>query len=152
MYCIDTSALIAAWEERYPPDLFPRFWENIDGAIQRGLVLSTNEVLEETSKRSRDLNRWLKERDGMFIPLEEDIQLEARSILARFPRLVGARRLRTSADPFVIATARVRDLIVVTEENYQGSLNKPNIPDVCGELDIECIKLLDLIRRENWIS
>ena len=29
-YCIDTSCLIAAWDERYPPENFPKFWEYLD--------------------------------------------------------------------------------------------------------------------------
>ena len=31
LYIPDTSALIAAWEERYPPDIFPAVWEFLDG-------------------------------------------------------------------------------------------------------------------------
>jgi hypothetical protein len=33
VYCIDTSALIAAWQERYPLENFPRVWERFDGLI-----------------------------------------------------------------------------------------------------------------------
>jgi Domain of unknown function (DUF4411) len=35
-YCIDTSSLIAAWEERYPIDHFPNFWKLFEGAIDDG--------------------------------------------------------------------------------------------------------------------
>ncbi|MBI1263321.1 MAG: DUF4411 family protein [Alphaproteobacteria bacterium] len=36
MYCIDTSSLIASWDERYPPEFFPRFWDNLDGGVTTG--------------------------------------------------------------------------------------------------------------------
>lgn len=152
MYCIDTSSLIAAWDERYPPDFFPRFWDNLAAAIEVGRIMSTEEVLTETSKRSKDLNEWLKQYPDMFIPLEEDVQVAVRDILRNYPRLVGLKKQRTSADPFVIATAVVRGFIVVTEEGRTGSLNKPHIPDVCGAVGVDCISLIDLIRAEKWVS
>jgi hypothetical protein len=38
-YCIDTSALIAAWYERYKPNRFPKLWEQLDQLIQEGLCV-----------------------------------------------------------------------------------------------------------------
>ena len=73
-------------------------------------------------------------------------------MLARFPRLVGERRLRTSADPFVIALARVMQMQIVTEEKPQGTLQRPNIPDVCTALGMRpCMGLLELIRAERRV-
>ncbi|MBI1263320.1 MAG: DUF4411 family protein [Alphaproteobacteria bacterium] len=109
-------------------------------------------VLNETSKRSKDLYTWLSQRDTMFVDFKEGVQLAVRDILAQFPRLVGERKHRTSADPFVIATAQLRGLVVVTEEKPTASLNRPNIPDVCAELDVKCINLIELIRAEKWVS
>ena len=40
------------------------------------------------------------------------------SLLQRFPRLVGERRLRTSADPFVIALARVAQVQIVRPRSW----------------------------------
>jgi len=54
------------------------------------------------------------------------------------------------ADPFVIALAKVEDLIVVTGERATNNLAKPKIPDVCNDMGIECINILDLMRREGW--
>lgn len=151
VYCIDTSALIAAWQERYPPENFPRFWERIDSLIADGRLVAPDEVLRETVKRSDELHAWLKDRVRMFRELEDAIQIEATQILSRFPRLVGERKLRTSADPFVIALAKVEGLQLVTEEKPTGSDSRPNIPDVCAALDMTTIGLLQLIRAEKWV-
>ena len=35
-YCIDTSALIAAWYERYKPNRFPKLWEQLDQLVTDG--------------------------------------------------------------------------------------------------------------------
>lgn len=151
-YCIDTSALIAAWQERYPPENFPRLWERFDELIEKGRLVAPVEVHRETAKRSDELHGWLKARPGMFRELDEKIQIEAANVLQAHPRLVGERKLRTSADPFVIALARVETLQIVTEEKFTNSANRPNIPDVCKALNMpRCFDLLKLIQAERWV-
>jgi hypothetical protein len=150
-YCIDTSSLIAAWQERYPIGNFPSFWAKIDVLIAEERLLAPIEVLHETKKRSDELHTWLKVQKSMFRELNDDIQIEAAKILSQFPRLVGEKKLRTSADPFVIAMARVEGLQIVTEEKPNGSLARPNIPDVCAEMNMTCIGLLQLIQTEKWV-
>lgn len=151
VYCIDTSSLVAAWQERYPPENFPRFWDKVDDLITEKRLVSPIEVLNEIQKRSDDLYKWLKARPDVFRELDNAVQIQAALVLARFPRLVGERKLRTSADPFVIALARVENLQIVTDEKPTGNLNRPNIPDVCMAMDMTSIGLLDLIRAEKWV-
>ena len=150
-YCLDSSSIIAAWDERYPPDNFPAFWTQMDRALNSQLVLVPEAVLDELDKKSKDAAKWLKERSGAIVPYESDIQRQAREILADFPRLVATRKITFAADPFVIATAMVKGLTVVSEEGPTGNLSKPNIPDVCRSLNVKCIKLIGLIRAEGWI-
>lgn len=152
VYCIDTSALIAAWQERYPPENFPSFWKRVDDLINIGHLIAPSEVLHETTKRSDELHKWLSEREHMFRELNDKIQVSAAKVLAKFPRLVGERKLRTSADPFVIALALVETLQIVTDEKPTGNLNRPNIPDVCAALGMTpCMGLLQLIQAEKWV-
>lgn len=152
IYCIDTSSFIAAWQERYPIDHFPAFWRKMDELIGAQRLLSPVEVLNETMKRSDELHQWLKQRANMFRELDDAIQIEAANVLAKFPRLVGQRKLRTSADPFVIALARVAGLKIVTDEKPTGNPERPNIPDVCIALGMEpSIGLLDVIKAERWV-
>ena len=40
-------------------------------------------------------------------------------------------------------------MTVVTEERG-GSESKPKIPSVCKSLGIDCVAVVDLIRREGW--
>ena len=150
-YCIDTSSLIAAWQERYPIGNFPSFWAKVDELVAEGRLLALVEVFREIEKRSDELHTWLKERKFMFRELNDEIQIEVSQVLARFPRLVGEKKLRTSADPFVIAMARVEGLQLVTEEKPNGTLVRPNIPDVCAEMNMSSIGLLQLIQSEKWV-
>jgi Domain of unknown function (DUF4411) len=151
IYCIDTSCLIAAWDERYPIDSFPNFWRLMDGAIQAGKIVAPQAVHDETEKKSNDLHDWLADRKQMFLDLDEPTQREVRSILARHPRLVAEKKQRFAADPFIIATARLQGLTIVTEERPTGSMNRPNIPDVCSDYGLAYMNLLQLIRAEAWV-
>jgi len=153
MYCIDTSALIAAWSERYPITNFPRFWDALDTLVKDSKCFAPHPVFMEIEKKSDELHQWLKPRAHMFIPINELIQLRAKAVLAKYPGLVGQLKDRTAADPFVIAAAIDRSLIVVTEENYTDSADRPRIPTVCADPDFACdrIKLLGLIQREKWV-
>ena len=150
-YCVDTSSLIAAWQERYPIENFPPFWAKMDALVAAGRMVAPIDVLNETAKRSDELHAWLKARPAMFRDLEDLIQIEAAQVLGQFPRLVGERKLRTSADPFVIALARVEGLQIVTDEKPTGSLARPNIPDVCNALGMVTMDLLQLIKTEKWV-
>lgn len=152
VYCIDTSSLIAAWQERYPIENFPLFWRKMEQLIQEQRLISPLEVLREIEKRSDELHAWLQAHPEMFLELTDDVQVAAGKVLGTYPRLVGERKLRTSADPFVIALARVNGLQLVTEEKPTGALQtRPNIPDVCADLGMEFFDLLQLIRTEKWV-
>jgi hypothetical protein len=115
IYCVDTSSLIAAWQERYPIENFPKFWDRLDGLIKEKRLISPIDVFIETKKRSDELYLWLKSRKAeLFLELDDAVQNEAANVLAKFPRLVGEKKLNTSADPFVIALALVQGVPVVT--------------------------------------
>jgi hypothetical protein len=152
IYCVDTSSLIAAWQERYPIDNFPKFWDRVDGLVKEKRLVSPVEVFLETENRSDELHGWLKARKAdIFFELDDAVQRAATNVLMRFPRLVEDKKLSTSADPFVIALALVRGVPVVTEEKLTGSDRKPHIPDVCAAFGVECKNLLDMIRSEKWV-
>jgi hypothetical protein len=151
IYCIDTSSLIAAWQERYPVENFPAFWEKVDGLIEAGRLMAPIDVLHEIKKRSDELHAWLKPRKSMFCELDDEVQVEAANVLTQFPRLVGEKKLRTSADPFVIALASVQGWQIVTDEKPTGNMQRPNIPDVCGRLGMTTFDILQLIRTERWV-
>jgi len=60
-----------------------------------------------------------------------------------------ATKNRNGADPFVIATARVKGLTVVTEEKG-GTTNKPKIPSECQALGVSCVNVLSFLRDQGW--
>jgi hypothetical protein len=149
-YCIDTSALIAAWSERYPVRRIPGFWQRLDDLIQRNRLVGPEEVRIEIKKKADGLYAWVNERKAMFLELEEPIQQQAKGLLAEFPWLLKNTPGKSPADPFVIALAVERKLTVVTEES-PGNARKPQIPYVCEAKGIKCIDLLGLLEAEDWV-
>lgn len=147
-YCLDTSFFIRTWRESYPLDVFPSFWTTFDKLIEDGEVGSPSVVLVELSKKDDELHKWAKARKGLFWPLEEDIQRAASEILKRFPKMMEEGRDRNTADPFVIAMAKVCGLTVVTTERSKPT--KPKIPDVCLEYGIPLLNVVGLLRDLKW--
>ncbi|HEX8310943.1 MAG TPA: DUF4411 family protein [Chthoniobacteraceae bacterium] len=154
IYSIDTNVLMD-WQARYfPTDIFPSMRDYVDGMIAEERW-SAPEIVEEELRAvgTAELVEWAKARPLMFIPLEE-VLAEALAIQARFPGLKDPKAEYEEADAYVIALAKLRDGIVVTQETSAAEKNRPKrthfIPDVCRELGLTCISFLGLMRREGW--
>jgi len=145
-YCVDTSGWLDGWQRHYPPDVFPTLWQRIHERIMAGEIIASEEVYIELSKKADDLHDWVRERKQMLVPIDEAVQAQATALLMAHPRLVDTLRNRSMADPFVIATALVRNAVVVTGEPFTGKMDRPRIPDVCQARGIRCMTFLQLIR------
>ena len=154
IYSLDTSALIAAFHERYPIENFPSLWNKIEELIKHGRLKMSQIVFDE-AMRDTDIKQWCNEyqlKPDFQVPIDELVQEKVSEVLSEFPRLVDNRTGKSGADPWVIALAlTAENYIVLTEENPTDSKNRPKIPDVCAHFDLQCIKVVDLIIRENWI-
>lgn len=148
-YSVDTSALLNAWWRNYPPKVFESVWEGIDALIKGGRFLAPDEVLRELAKQDDELHNWVRERSVMFVPLAPALQKRAKSVIDKFPSLVNTKAVMGgAADPFVIALALERKLIVVTEEKPRPK--RPRIPDVCNGIGITWMPLVQVFIREGW--
>lgn len=150
-YSVDTSALTEAWVRSYPPDVFPSLWHHLEELVKKRRLLAVDEVLHELERKDDDLYQWcLAKKKKMFILLgrNQQIQRRAARIINQFASLINPSNPRGGADPFVIALAAEWELTVVTGERSKPS--KPKIPDVCRELGIPCISLVELFKNEGW--
>ena len=147
-YSLDTSAILDGRKRHYPPDVFPALWENFERLIGDGSIKATEMVRHELEKKDDEVLKWCKELD-VFLDVDEEIQTVVSEILGAHPKLVSEGGQRSFADPFVIALARQHKCVVVTGESG-GTEDKPRIPFVCRALGVDCINMLELIRRERW--
>lgn len=149
-FSFDTSSLMNGRRDLLPPEVFPSLWDAMDMLIENGTICCVDVVRDEMTRRDDDLAAWAKARPALFEPLEEDVQLATRSVMASHGRLVGKGGGRNGADPFVIGLAVARSLTVVTEETRSGSLDRPRIPDVCEAVGVAWTNLVGFVRGQGW--
>lgn len=150
-YSVDTSALLDAWTRWYPPEIFPTLWDRLSELVKSGKLASPDDVLHELKKKDDALTKWAKAQSGLFLPLDLQIQEALREVMSAFPRLVNTQKDRSTADPVVIALAKVRGLTVVTGEKAAGTDERPRIPNVCQHFGIRYIGITSLIRENGWV-
>lgn len=159
-YVIDSSSLIEL-NRRYPIDVFPTLWKNVETLIEKEFLVSHKEVLKEISIMDDSLKKWAKKQKKFFKELDEKQMEIVRQILKKYPSLAKSDNETAAADPFVIALAvemgsnpqktllqTVKGRIIVTEEKLRG--NKVRIPFVCKDYNIECIDIIEMCRVEGW--
>lgn len=127
----------------------PGLWQKLNDTISHARVVCPEEVREELKRQDDGLSKWLADRPYVYVALDEPIQRATSAILRDHARLMKATKNRNGADPWVIATAQVRGLTVVTEERG-GTVAKPKIPSVCAALGVRCIDVLAFIREQGW--
>jgi Domain of unknown function (DUF4411) len=150
-YSVDTSAFLDAWVRYYPLDVFPGMWQQMDRAAKNGTLLASDEVLRELEKKDDGAHEWVKTRPEMLVKLDMEIEVHVSDIMRRYPRLVDTKKGRSVGDPFVIAVAQARKLTVITGENATGKVEVPRTPDVCADLGIRWVRIIDFFREQKWV-
>jgi hypothetical protein len=117
-----------------------------------GRICAPDEVLFELKRGGDDVYNWALNVSTMFIEPTPDIQQVVASIVKQYPEFVPEiSKDGVWADPYVIATAKILDAIVVTGEKPVGpNARRPKIPNVCIGLSVKWIDFLQLIRLEEW--
>jgi uncharacterized protein with PIN domain len=122
----------------------------MDVSAKNGEVFVIEEVLRELERKDDGIHKWIKEREAMVVPIDAEVQEYVVEIMSKYSRLVDSKKNRSVGDPWVIALAQARGFTVVTGEKSTGTLLKPKIPDVCRDLGVPCIEIVDFFRRQGW--
>ncbi len=154
VYSLDLSALFAAFNERYPIANFPGFWSKMEELIKSDRLIMA-EVAFEKALKDEGVKNWCNDNQlasYLRSVTDDALQRKVSEILLLFPKLLDDRRGKSGDDPWVIALAMVtQNCIVVTEEQSTRTRDRPKIPDVCAHFNLECIQLVELVQREEWI-
>jgi hypothetical protein len=154
VYSIDSSSLMD-WQARYyPTDAFPGLAQRIEAPVVDGRLVAPGLVKDEIDAVGpTSLREWIEGHPALVVPTA-DVLADAQAIQNQFSGLRDPRAEYDEADAYVIALARQRGGVVVTQETTAAEKRNPKrthyIPDVCRELGVSCIGLLGLIRREGW--
>ena len=149
-FCLDTDVLIDA-SNLYPKDVLTRFWQTLEERGAEGRVFSPKEVLEELLRveDEDEAAQWARQHKAFFRPPEESVQQAVKEVLKRFPHLVPVDASTPFADPWVVGEAMAGNAAVVTKERFTLPPKRPRIPNVCQEMGVCCIRLLDVLRFMN---
>ncbi len=148
-YVVDTCSFTTL-NRIYPYDVMPGAWDAVSDLAENGILISSNEVFLELEAQDDGIFKWAQNHISIFLPLDENIQITATEILKDYPNILDLRQSKSSADPFVIATAKVKSCCVVTEEQPNGPGSRYlKIPNVCRLMDIDCINMLEMLRIEG---
>jgi hypothetical protein len=149
-YSIDSSIWIRIWQN-HPPDIFKGLWAQIDAAIAAGHIRSAEEVMHELEKGTDLLAAFLKQRPGLFAPLNDGLQAAVTEVNAACDDLADEDGERNRADPFVVALGRMLNGTVVTGEHPRKDANgRRKIPDACVALNVPCHDWFTFLRDVKW--
>jgi Domain of unknown function (DUF4411) len=149
-FVLDSSCLIKLHRDQ-PIELYPSLWERLSELVVSGDAVIPREADREMQARDDELRRWLRERAPAVAETSSEELEIVREIAARHPDWV--RGAKNAADPFIIATAKFRGAVVVTDERPSGPGTEDRnlrIPTVAAEFGVECILPTELVRRCGW--
>lgn len=146
-YVLDSSALFD-FKRNYPPDVFKSVWANFESLINQRAIISVREVYNEIKRGSDWLIDWADERKDIFLIPETDEINYVGELQAKYPNLVDYFSTKPAADPFVIACAKMNELIIIQHEKLDNK--KQKIPFVAKAENVQCVTLTELFKLEGW--
>ena len=163
-YCLDASALITAWVETHPIEIFPTLWSQLGTRDKSHLILIEDIFKEiepypnESKKLSVDerkekypLRYWLENNGFHSSIVEDEVNQIALMLESKYRIENEVGRGASKNDILLIAYAQYHEYTVVTSEAIQKQKpekkSKYKIPLICSEEDIESINFVELLRQ-----
>ena len=126
-YLLDTNIFIQAKNLHYGMDFCPAFWDWVAKSNSKKNLFSIEKVSDEL-KALTEVSRWVNKQD-----YEE----------------AGKNVFLQGADYYLIAQAKAKNYTIVTHETPSDSKKKIKIPNVCIGLQIKCMNVYEMLRKER---
>ncbi|GHU54419.1 hypothetical protein AGMMS49975_14810 [Clostridia bacterium] len=131
--------------------------------IKSGEIIIIDKVYNEISAGDDDLSDWMKTQKGKQISTMDAVVISEYSNLVNYVQTCKSYNDKARkewagnyiADPWIVAFAKVHNLVVVTLETpdklRKGEISgKVKIPNMCDYLGIECCDLLTMMREFDF--
>lgn len=154
-YLLDANIFIQAQNQHYGMDFCPAFWDFLKLEAESKTIVSSDMVYDELKLFNDEVSAWVVEyRDLLFTvsSQEEEIQKKFREVADFISTHITYKesekdRFLSGADPWLIATANVMNLTIVTHEVLVPSNStKVKIPNVAREFGVDYISPYKMIR------
>lgn len=160
-FLLDANVFIQAFQQYYPFDVCPGFWECLIGSSEQGMLTSIDRVRAELQGYDDDLKQWANATPDIFAPSADPLVVDAYQEVIGWAYgnsqfKPGAKaNFAGKADGWIVAYAKVHDLIVVTNEKHAPAAQaRVPIPNACrrfGVLDIDTFEMLRILgARFEW--
>ena len=155
-FCLDSNVFIQAKNGPYGMDIWPSFWTWLDRMLQEDTVVSSLLVYDEIARGKDELAEWVRDptRKDAFLPPSLEVQEIFNDIVEyvttqQYPEYRFSEFL-DGADPWIIAQAKVDNLIVVTHETLVPENSKKiKVPNICRQFDVEWMNVTQMLRGLN---
>ena len=146
-YIIDTSSLLSQkTNEIFNRNIHKSLWDKIDNLIKEQVIIVCSENADEI--QDEELQEYLPRLQCKVMDLDDEVQDNATKIINEHPEILNFKRLKSSVDVFIIATALKYNLIIITEEKA----NSPQrIPQIAAYYNIESVNVNKLCEKERWV-
>ncbi len=143
----------------WPIENLPTLWSWLDSEISGGRIVIPRVAFDEIGHISPECRHWLHGIRGVT-PVEVDNSIAAYALLINGEIGVQNDQYGTGVDAndvIIIATAKARGFMLVSNESRQPSLpsNMKNykIPAVCNlqRVNVHCINFADLIKSSSRV-
>ena len=158
MKVFDASSMIHAWDN-YPIRQFPGLWEWVATQVEERRLLMPSVAFEEVANKTPDCVEWLKGKDLERIEISNAVMqntMYIKGLLGILGDNYHAKGVGEN-DLFIIATAKVRSVELVSDEGRQKDLpkelSKYKIPAVCNmtEVSVPCINFIEYLKRSDEV-
>jgi len=161
-YILDTNVLIEAHRRYYSFDIAPAFWSFLIKSANADKILSVDRVYDEITNGNDKLAEWTIA-NFSFAFKETNNDADILIIYAELMKWANRQMQFTqaakdefarveNADPWVIAYARAKNSIVVTQEILDKNIKKKiPIPNVCTAFNVKYIDTFTLLRELNFM-
>ncbi len=157
-YCFDANIFFSFWVDtrRFPLEHYQPLWDMINTKIEGRLVTSTEEVYREIKEHNdATFQKWLaSHKDYLYVKDDDKVIVMATQIINEHPEIYF-QKPKNGADPFIVATAKVYKMTVVTEEipataNELKGGKCPTVPNLCDFYDVPHVNILGFCQYEGY--
>jgi hypothetical protein len=156
IFLLDSSIFIEAAKRYYAFDIAPKFWVELVNLANRGSLRSIDRVKDELDRGGDDLKQWANGHfhqyfdstiDTTVLDAYRDIMIWAQSQSQYKDTAKVELADITNADAWLVAYAKVKGPILVTEEKLNLNIQrKIPIPNICNAFNVPYMDTFELLR------
>lgn len=151
-YVLDADVFIQAKNGPYSFKVCPGFWEWLDDANSKDLIISIKEVRKELMEYKDLLSLWAKARKKMFVETQDGSTIESCKDLATWVyenyEQAAAAKFLADADFVLVAFAQAHNHTVVTHE-VPGYGFDVKIPNACKWMEVPVVSPFQMLAEQK---